>query len=146
LIIPFGMARAIEIARDNDSKYKFGCVITDKRNHIIASAQNRPAKTHPIQARYAAKARMGHKIYLHAEIAALIACHEDPCYIYIARVWRDGTIAMAKPCPICELAIIESGIIEIYYTNQHGSITTVGVKSLNGYETNIKPIRFIWES
>lgn len=83
-------------------------------------------KSHPLQARFGENE---HKIYIHAEIAAIVkACREYDGYyhiadfkdmdakLYVARVLHDGTPALAKPCPGCLAAIAEFGINHVEYT------------------------------
>jgi tRNA(Arg) A34 adenosine deaminase TadA len=120
------MNLAIRIANENENKFRFGCILTHG-GRIIAEAQNHMGKSHPLQAKYAKRAGEGNKIWLHAEIRALIQARETPEEIWIARIWRDGSLALAKPCAICTLAIQESGIEKIHYTNEFGKITTVEV-------------------
>lgn len=78
--------------------------------------QNSYEKTHPTQARYASLAGEPYKTYLHAEIAALIKCRKEPFKIKIERKDKNGKDMMAKPCPICELAIRKAGIKFVEYT------------------------------
>lgn len=107
---------ATELARTNTSRFRLACIITDKRGHIISSALNSFSKTHPKQQKYAEKVGQPDKVFLHAEIAALVRCRIQPYAIYIARVTKDGKPALAKPCPVCEMAIREAGVKRIYYT------------------------------
>jgi len=82
--------------------------------------QNLESKSHPLQASFAIRAGFPEKIYLHAEIAALIKCKEDVDTIVVARVNNQGKLRMAKPCPICTLALKEAGITNVHYTTNHG--------------------------
>lgn len=77
-------------------------------------------KTHPRQAHYAKQNGRNEKIYLHAEISALIKCREEPHTIYVGRIMKTGMAGMCKPCPICEQAIREAGAKYIVYTNELG--------------------------
>lgn len=113
---------AIELARNNTNiSHKVGCIITDRRGRILSSGMNSYIKTHPKQASYAR--RMGHpdSIFLHAEIHALVRCKEKAHTIYVARMKKDGSLGMAKPCLICAFAIKESGIKRIVYTDGVGT-------------------------
>lgn len=82
--------------------------------------KNSYVKTHRIQAEYAEKAGLEHKIYLHAEIDAIIKLkHSDldrAHRIFIFRHHSDGTPAKAKPCPICLYAIQQTKIKVIDHT------------------------------
>ncbi len=101
-------------------KHDVVATVYDKRGKVLACCHNSYTKTHPIQAHYAKMAggRFVEKIYLHAEIAAIIkAKGEGDAYkIKIERYSKDGSPRNAKPCPVCELAIKEAGISFVEYT------------------------------
>jgi len=107
--------KATEEADLSSVRQRIGCVITNKHGRIISKGHNM-MKTHPMQKRYAVKAGNEEAIYLHAEISALVKCREDPHTIYISRRMRNGSTGLAKPCPICQMAIEEAGIKNIVYT------------------------------
>jgi hypothetical protein len=89
----------------------------DKRGNLIARAANAYKKTHPLQARYAQQAGQPLREYLHAEIACLLRARDIPVHkITIERYHADGTPALAKPCPVCSLAIADWGVKIIEYT------------------------------
>lgn len=113
---------AIDESKKSDGKQQIGCIITDKKGKVISSGYNKPTKSHPFQDTYATKAGRPEKIYLHAEIDALVKCRIEPHTIYIGRELKFGGYGMSKPCPICELAIRESGIIKIVYTTEEGIV------------------------
>lgn len=110
---------AIEVAKSSPSKKKVGAILLNK-SKIVASATNLERKSHPIQARFAERVGLREKIYLHAEIATLVKCREECDTIVVARVNPQGKLRMARPCPICELALKEAGISKIHYTTNHG--------------------------
>lgn len=114
---------AIEIVKQSlTKKYNFVAIITDKRNRILSIGKNSYTKTSPLQAHYAKQVNEDDKIYLHAEIDALIRIKEGKPYnIYIARVDKKGIPALAKPCSICQKAIADAGIKNIYYTKDNKS-------------------------
>jgi len=109
---------AIGFAKDikKTSKYRLVAIIADKRGRILSIGRNSFEKTHPKQAYYAKKNGSKHRIYLHAEMDALVRCKEKGYVIYIARVNRIGEPMLAKPCKICADAIKDSGIEKIFYT------------------------------
>lgn len=93
--------------------------IFNKRGKIIAHGVNRYEKTHPFQAKLAKKVGKVKKIYLHAEIQAIIRAlksKEQPYRIFVERYDVKGNPRLAKPCSICMLAIQEAGIKIIEYT------------------------------
>lgn len=114
---------ATNIALQSPAKnYKIGCVVTYKSN-IISYAWNEPKKSHPLMASYAKRAGYPKIIYLHAEISALLKCGENlGDTIYVVRITKSGKLSMAKPCPVCELAIKEFGIKRVYFSNPNGEI------------------------
>ena len=116
--------RAIQIANENQTEYnqKVGCVITDKRGNVLSEGMN-SNKSHPIQARFAKLVGKEEKIFLHAEISALVKCRGEPHTIYIARVTQAGHMGRAKPCTICEEAIRQSGIEFVVYTDDDEMVT-----------------------
>ena len=110
---------AIELAQNISHKgYRLACIITDKRGRILSTGFNSYSKTHPKQAYFAKKYGRHARIFLHAEMSALIRVkHGIPHHIYIARVDKKGNPRLAKPCPICYSAIRDSEIKKITYTN-----------------------------
>jgi deoxycytidylate deaminase len=92
--------------------------IYDKRGRILSSGENSFEKTHPKQARMAKRVGQPLRQYLHAELQAIIRLRgrEVPYKIFIERYDCQGNPKMAKPCKICELAIIEAGIKRIEFT------------------------------
>jgi deoxycytidylate deaminase len=77
-------------------------------------------KTHPIQAYFAQRAHEENKIYLHAEIAALVRCQHAPHTLYVGRLLKNGDAGMSRPCEVCQLAIREAGIRYIVYVDEKG--------------------------
>jgi tRNA(Arg) A34 adenosine deaminase TadA len=106
----FFMQKAIEIAKTAqgfNNKNKTGAIIVYK-DRIIASGSNSP-KTHPLARTYS---KHPEAIYLHAEIDAIIKASRSltstefkHSSIYIARVRRDNTCGISKPCNGCTAAI-----------------------------------------
>ncbi len=83
---------------------------------MLSIGQNSYIKTHPRQATHAKKVGEPERIYLHAEISALIKCRGKPYKIKVERKNKEGQYMMAKPCPVCEHAIKESGIKFVEYS------------------------------
>lgn len=111
--------QAIQTAKSSPSKKQVGALLLNK-NKVVVAATNLETKSHPLQAKFAERVGLKEKIYLHAEIAALVKCREDVDTIIVARVNPQGKLRMARPCPICELALKEAGITHIHYTTNHG--------------------------
>tara|TARA_Y100000592_G_scaffold89196_1_gene146101 strand:+ start:3200 stop:3583 length:384 start_codon:yes stop_codon:yes gene_type:complete len=111
----------IETAKSSPSKKQVGAILLN-RNKVVATATNIETKTHPIQARFAERVGLHEKIFLHAEIAALVKCKEQCDTIVVARLGghNHNELRMAKPCPVCALALKEAGIDKVHYTTNNG--------------------------
>lgn len=93
--------------------------VYDKRGNLLGVGYNSYTKTHPRQAYFARLAGVERKTYLHAEIAAIIMAGRTGTRLHSIRVerWgRAGESRLAKPCPVCALAIEAAGIKEVSYT------------------------------
>lgn len=68
-----------------------------------------------MQAKYANKVGLPKKIYMHAEINAIIKCKQiERAYrLVVIRVLASGETGCAKPCPICSAAIAAIPSIKI---------------------------------
>jgi tRNA(Arg) A34 adenosine deaminase TadA len=89
----------------------------DRKGKLISSAVNSYTKSHPIQAYFAKQVGHPAKIYLHAEIHALIKAGDKQVYkIVIMRVGKNHKPLNAKPCPICQAALKAYGVQIISYT------------------------------
>lgn len=90
------------------------------KGRVISIGYNSYVKTHPIQARFSQKAKEPEKIYLHAEIAAIIAAKGKPIHtIKVERYDRQGKPLNSCPCSICQLAIEKAGIKYVLYTTNN---------------------------
>ena len=111
------LSHAKEIAKKLvKNQYKIAAIITDRKGNILSIGVNSYSKTHPRQAYYADKVGKSRKIFLHAEMDALIKCKGKPYAIYIARVNNKGEERLAAPCTICQMAIQDAGLKEVHYT------------------------------
>ena len=91
----------------------------DSRGQLLSTASNSYTKTHPIQKYFAERVGHPEKIYLHAEIAAILRCKDKPIHrIQVYRYGKDGQPLLSKPCAICEEAIRAYGIKEVYYSQK----------------------------
>ena len=106
---------------------RVAAIVTDSRGNILSSGINSYSKTHPLQAKYANLNDERHHVFLHAEIAALVKnrSEEKASKIYVARLLKNGEYALAKPCPMCSMAIKEAGIEEIIYTEREKIVKKV---------------------
>jgi deoxycytidylate deaminase len=89
----------------------------DKKGRLISTGVNSYNKTHPLQAHFAALANLDKKIYLHAEIDALLKAKGKVVHsIKVMRFNNKGKEMLAAPCPICQLAIKSFGVKSVTYT------------------------------
>lgn len=99
-------------------RFNITAIIYDKKGRILSIGKNSYIKTHPRQAYYAEKVGLPSKIFLHAEIHAIVKCKniEKAHKIVVLRFDSTGNPVNAKPCPVCESAIKETGIKVIEHT------------------------------
>ncbi len=99
-------------------RFELTAIIYDKKGRVLSIGKNSYAKTHPYQAECAKKAGLPDKIFLHAEIHAIIKCRNlDKAHkIVVYRFDDEGNPATAKPCPVCAGAIECAGIKIIEHT------------------------------
>jgi tRNA(Arg) A34 adenosine deaminase TadA len=114
---------ALEEARVNpvDDLQKMSAIIY-RGNQIISIGLN-GRKTDPLQKKYA---RNHKSIAIHAEISAIKNALKkypvsslDGCSMAVARVFRDGSPALAKPCKGCARAIAAFGLSRIVWTDHN---------------------------
>lgn len=77
----------------------------------MSIGKNSYVKTHPQMKKYAEQVGTPNRIFLHAEIDAIIKCRDlsKAFKIVVIRKKNDKTL-LAKPCPICMAAIQDAGI------------------------------------
>lgn len=109
---------ATEAAKDNpvDGLPKMAAILVCRNGKTYIGYNQR--KTHPLQKEFA---RNEHSIHLHAEIDAIVKATRDGSPVdggtmYVARVWRNGSPALAKPCSGCQKAIIHFDIAHVEWT------------------------------
>lgn len=108
--------RAKDVYGFKHKRHKVIAFCLDKQFRILSFGENSFEKTHPKQKLAAHKVGNDHRIYLHAEMQAILRARSDIYAIYIARFDKNGSPKLAKPCPMCELAILEAGIKKVMYT------------------------------
>ena len=104
--------------RRNQTRHNVTAILYDKRGRVLSIGKNSYLRTHPYQARCAAKVGLPEKQWIHAEIDAIIRCRnlKDAHRIFVSRISKAGDYGLAKPCPICEQAIKEAGIKHVEWT------------------------------
>jgi len=106
-------ARKLLLARGGKQRLVAFCL---RKGRIVSIGYNSYNKTHPMQKKYASRVGKPGAEYLHAEVAALLKAR-DADEMFVARIDKRGNFALAKPCPICDLAISTYGITKINYTH-----------------------------
>ena len=93
-------------------------IIRDKKGRVLSVGKNSYFKTHPLQAKFAKAAGEPAKIYLHAEIDAIVRLRnpKDAFSIDVIRLDRSGSPRLARPCRCCALAIRSLGIEKVTHT------------------------------
>lgn len=105
---------AIRMARQApvDQIFRVGCVIV-RGSVPVTCGFNNMAKTHPRAVglyRYPS---------IHAELAAMIGVDDEElkgATAFVARIGRDGSVRLAKPCEGCESELRRHGVKEVWYT------------------------------
>jgi len=108
----FDLARKMS-HKSNHHRHKLGCVITRKKTIVgigwnqIKSHSAAPTKFHMIHAEF------------HA-ILGVLPSDINGATAYVYREHKDGKVAMAKPCSICQRMFRDCNIKKIYYTTEAG--------------------------
>jgi tRNA(Arg) A34 adenosine deaminase TadA len=99
-------------------KQDITAIIYDKRGRVLSIGRNSYCKSNPLQKLHADKVGLPEKIFLHAEIHAIVKLrdHQKPYKMFVSRVLKDGSFGNAKPCLICQSAIKACGIKEVEFT------------------------------
>lgn len=96
-------------------------VIYDRGGRVLAVGENSFHKTHPMMWQLARGTFNPHRVYLHAEVDAIIKATNRGLIskahkIVVTRVKCDGTFGNAKPCDLCSAAIAKTPIKIIEHT------------------------------
>ena len=100
------------------AKPNLTAIIYDKRGKILSVGKNSYVKTHPLMKKMAERVGDPHKVFLHAEVAAIVRCQnlEDAHKIAVFRYNKKGEPVNAKPCEVCQEALRMVGISNIEHT------------------------------
>jgi deoxycytidylate deaminase len=85
----------------------------DKRGKLLSYATNSYKKTHPIQKHFAELAGEPARIYLHAEILAILRAGQQPIHTLVI---KNTNGYHSDPCPTCRKAIEAYGIKQLITT------------------------------
>jgi tRNA(Arg) A34 adenosine deaminase TadA len=92
-------------SKGNRSSQTIIAMAYDSNQKLLCSRYNSYRKTHPLQKHFAVLAGRPDKIFLHAEISALVSTRKKVHTLVVARVNSLGEPELAAPCPICQIAI-----------------------------------------
>jgi len=106
------------VKKPSKQRQDLTAIIYDKRGRVLSIGKNSYVKTHPLQAKHAAKVNNPKAVFLHAEIAAIVRCKDlsKAFRMEVIRIGRDGNPAPANPCPICISAADAAGIKNITHS------------------------------
>lgn len=92
------------------------CAIIAKGGKILSIGYNYHG-SNPLTEYYKIK---GHTCTVHAEIDAIVSKRKkvrfEGAKIYVVRVKSDGSVAMSKPCEMCQHILYNYGIKRAYYS------------------------------
>jgi len=90
----------------------------DRKGRLLSMGRNSYVKTHPLQARAAREVGEHYKIFLHAEVAALVKVKDWSRVhrLVVTRYNKDGVPVIAKPCRVCQRVINLAGIEQVEHT------------------------------
>lgn len=96
-------------------KHNISAVIFDKRGRPLSIGRNSYEKTHPLQARAAAEAGEPYKVFLHAEVAALVRLSDSDKKkahkMVVFRYNKQGEPMLARPCKVCQRVINQFSLL-----------------------------------
>lgn len=105
-------------------RYVITATAYDRRGNILSKKQNDYKRSHPLQREMSIRAGLSEeRIYLHSEIAAIVAASKTRKKIhtlFIERYDSEGCPKLARPCPSCMEGISLAGIKRIIYTTEDG--------------------------
>lgn len=108
-----------DLALSVDSRWRVGCVLL-RKGRVVVATTNAEGKTHPRQKLLAHRVNEPYRVSLHAELRALLKAREPVDTLVVGRVNRNGELCMARPCPVCQLAISEYGVGRVVYSGSDG--------------------------
>ena len=90
----------------------------DKKGRLLSIGRNSYVKTHPLQAKVAKEVGEDYKIFLHAEVAALVKIKNwnKINKLVVTRYSKNGEPMLAKPCRVCQRVIKLAGIETVEHT------------------------------
>jgi len=120
---------AVTVAMSSPSKKQMGAILLKKKK-IVAASCNYDKKSHPVQHWWAQKTAelygkdFSEKVFIHAEIGAMVKCKTDADTIIVCRVGGHGRdeLRNARPCKICSAYLMYSNIKHVHYSTDNGFV------------------------
>jgi deoxycytidylate deaminase len=99
-------------------KHAISAIIYDKKGRPISHGQNSYTRTHPLMAKMAQLSGEPNRIYLHAEVAAIVRLKDSKRAhrMFISRFNAVGSPVRAAPCLSCQRLIKLIGIKYVEHT------------------------------
>lgn len=119
-----GLELASEVAHVK-GQYRVAASAYGTNGCLLYTGVNSYVKTHPVQAMFAKMVGMPDRIYLHAEIDALIRAGAPVSTMVVTRVGAKGEPLPSKPCKICRLAMKRAGVRRVFYYTEAGRIASM---------------------
>lgn len=109
---------AYKIALQSGSKFRLGAVLA-KGSQVINVGINNMSKTHPQTQKFTHR-----PLGTHAEFSACRGVENDDIVgatIYVCRVLRNNSIALAAPCECCTQFLKMFGVRGVYFSTNHNT-------------------------
>lgn len=96
----------------------------NKKGILLSSSVNDYNASHPKQKEFSIKAGLhSERVYLHSELSTLIKARRNQVHtLVVQRFKSDGSLALAKPCASCWLAIKEFDVKYVMYSTEEGFV------------------------
>ena len=100
------------------SQQRLAAICLDRKGKVLGCGVNSYTRTHPLQKHFAISVGMSEeKTFLHAELSAVLRSRDKEIHtIFVARVLKDDTISLAKPCKACSQMLKSFGVQKVVYT------------------------------
>ena len=112
--IPDFLQLAITVSKQSDFKIKVGCVVVKCGTPVSLGYNRFYSDRHFCYPK---------STTIHAEAAAIKNCSLEQlrgAVIYVARLHKDQSLALARPCPQCMVLLQKVGIKKIVYSTHCG--------------------------
>ena len=110
-------------------RYAITASAFDKRGRCIYTSGNSYSDSSSLMRYYAMKSGHPLKVFNHAEIACIyhasVRLRQKIHKLVVLRFDCTGALKNSKPCPVCDYAIKDMGIKEVYYSTPEGMVRLV---------------------